>query len=185
MSEASTAPARAVTPPGPLAGFGILLIVIVAIVGWIVVGSRFLSDVSLFGGFLLLWYWSNVEQLSLRRLPAALLGALVGISLAWGLLYGLTNYGAIGLGVGLLLLIIAIYLDILKVVPLFVNASTMLFVTIAAAPLVQLKVNWVELCLATVIGGLFFAVFVEAVKWLAAKLIRQPRDGGVNPGPAS
>ena len=47
----------------------------------------------------------------------------------------------------------------------------MLYVTVAAAPLVQLKVNWIELCLATVGGGIFFALFVEAVKWLAGKLM--------------
>ncbi|MEN9683526.1 MAG: hypothetical protein RLZZ427_1277 [Pseudomonadota bacterium] len=158
-------------PPGALVGLGILVIVLVAIVAWAVVGGRLLSEVSLFGGFLMLWYWANVEQLVLARLPAALIGALVGIGLAWALLYGATNYGGTGVLVGLVLLIVALYLDILKAVPLFVNASTMLYVTVAAAPLVQLKVNWVELSLATVGGGIFFAVFVEAVKWIAGKVM--------------
>lgn len=171
MSEASQSAAEGTPPPGPLVGFGILLIVVVAIVGWAIIGGHYLSDVSLFGGFLMLWYWANVEQLSLARLPAALIGALVGIGLAWALLYGVVNYGGAGLLVGLLLLILALYLDILKALPLFVNASTMLYVTVAAAPLVQLKVNWIELCLATVGGGIFFALFVEAVKWLAGKFM--------------
>lgn len=171
MNEASQTAAETTPPPGPLVGFGILLIVVVAIVGWAIVGGRYLSDVSLFGGFLMLWYWANVEQLSLARLPAALIGALVGIGLAWALLYGAVHYGGAGILVGLALLILALYLDILKALPLFVNAATMLYVTVAAAPLVQLKVNWVELSLATVGGGIFFAIFVEAVKWLAAKFI--------------
>lgn len=171
MSNTNQSTATAAPPPGPLVGAGILVIVLVAIVAWAAVAGRFLSDVSLFGGFLMLWYWANVEQLSLARLPAALIGALVGIGLAWALLYGTVKYGGAGLLVGLLLLVLALYLDILKVVPLFVNASTMLYVTVAAAPLVQLKVDWVELCLATLGGGIFFAVFVEAVKWLASKLL--------------
>lgn len=180
MSEAiteSNKPAHSTAPPSPWGGLGILLIVIVAIVGWIAVGSTFLSDFSLFGGFLMLWYWANVEQLSLRRLPASLLGALIGIAIAWGLLFGLTNYGVAGLAVGVLLLLGTIYLDILKAAPTFVNAATMLYVTIAAAPLVQLKVNWIELCVATVVGGVFFAAFVEIVKWVAAKLIADASTG--------
>jgi hypothetical protein len=35
--------------------------------------------------------------------------------------------------------------------------------------LVQLKVDFVDVAVATVAGGLFFAGFVEGVKWLAAK----------------
>ncbi|MFM2301789.1 MAG: hypothetical protein RLZZ84_1525 [Pseudomonadota bacterium] len=174
MSNTTQATAEVAPAPGPLVGLGILVIVLVAIVAWAMIGGRLLSDVSLFGGFLMLWYWANVEQLSVARLPAALIGALVGIGLAWGLLYGVVNYGGTGLLVGLLLLIVALYLDIIKAAPLFVNASTMLYVTIAAAPLVQLKVDWIELCLATVGGGVFFAAFVETVKWLAGKLLPTP-----------
>jgi hypothetical protein len=43
---------------------------------------------------------------------------------------------------------------------------------VAAAPLVQLKVDFVDFALATVAGGLFFAGFVECVKWGAARLIK-------------
>ena len=50
-----------------------------------------------------------------------------------------------------------------------VNAATMLYVTLAAAPLVQLHVNWIELVLSTVIGGLFFGGVVEGLKRLAAR----------------
>jgi hypothetical protein len=118
----------------------------------------------------MLWYWANIEQLALPRLPSAIFGALVGTGLAWGMFYGATHYGPSGLAIGLILLIVAIYLDIIKVVPLFVNGATMLYSIIAAAPLVQLKVNWIELCLATIGGGLFFGAFVGAVGWLGRKL---------------
>ena len=71
------------------------------------------------------------------------------------------------------LLIVAIYLDIIQVMPLFMNASTMLFSIVAAAPLVQLKVNWVELCLATAGGGIFSGAIVAGVTWLSGKLPRK------------
>jgi len=38
--------------------------------------------------------------------------------------------------------------------------------------LVQLKVDFVDFALASVAGGLFFAGFVESVKWLAARFAK-------------
>jgi hypothetical protein len=122
---------------------------------------------------MLLWYWAKVEHLSMQRLPASIMGALVGIAIAWAMFYGASNYGAMGAAIGLALLIIAIYLDIIQIMPLFMNASTMLFSIVAAAPLVQLKVNWIELSLATAGGGIFFGAFVAGMTWLAGKLSRK------------
>ena len=169
---AETPPATTVAPPpGPLAGLAILIIVLVLIVAWMAIGLQVLHlrDTSLIGGFLMLWYWANNEQLQFNRLPAAIIGAVVGIGLGWALIYGAVNYGTTGLIAALLLLILALYLDIIKAVPLVVNTSTMLYVTIAAAPLVQLHVDWVELVLSTVIGGLFFGLAVEGLQRLAAR----------------
>ena len=167
---AETPPATTVAPPpGPLAGLAILIIVLVLIAAWLAIGSLFLQQTSLIGGFLMLWYWANNEQLQFKRLPAAIIGAVVGIGLGWALVYGTVNYGTTGLIAALLLLILALYLDIIKAVPLVVNTSTMLYVTIAAAPLVQLHVDWVELVLSTVVGGLFFGLAVEGLQRLAAK----------------
>jgi hypothetical protein len=174
MVEAVPAsPAALPPPPGLVAGLGVTGFVVVAIVGWVLLGGSFLAETTLFGGFLMLWYWAKVEHLAIQRLPASIIGALVGIGLAWAILYGASNYGTSGLAIGLLLLVVAIYLDIVQVLPLFVNASTMLFSTIAAAPLVQLKVNWIELCLATAGGGLFFGAFVTAALWLAGRMSKQ------------
>lgn len=156
-------------PPGPLAALAITLVVVIGIVLWLVLSAKFVSPPSLFGAFLMLWYWAAVEQLSPSRLPASLLGALVGIGLAWFLLYATVNLGGLGVVAAILALMLAIFLDVRRAVPLVVNPATMLYLTIAAAPLIQLKVNWIELCISTVVGGLFFAGFVEGVKRLAAR----------------
>jgi hypothetical protein len=173
MTENVAREAALPSPPPPLAGVGVAAAVVLAIAGWLVLGSALLSETALFGGLLLLWYWANVEQLALRRLPSVILGALVGIGLAWGMFYGASRYGPLGLAVGLLLLIISIYLDIVKIVPMFVNGATMLFSIIAAAPLVQLKIDWIELCLATVGGGLFFAAYVSVLRGVGARLAKR------------
>lgn len=168
MDDASTAPEVA-PPPGPLAGLAILLIVVVLIVAWIAIGLQFMADTSLVGGFMLLWFWANNGQLEIRRLAPAIVGSVVGIGVAWLLVYAPTHFGGAGLALGLAALLLALYLDIIKTVPMLVNNATMLFITLAAAPLIQLRVNWVELILSTVVGGLFFGLAVEALKRIAAR----------------
>lgn len=171
MTDATITTVDVAPPPGPIAGLAILGIVLALIVAWIVLGTQalHLADTSLVGGFMMLWYWANNEQLEISRLPAALIGAVVGIGLGWFLVFGAVHYGGAGLTAALLLLVLGLYLDIIKALPLIVNTSTMLYVTLAAAPLVQLHVNWTELVISTVIGGLFFGGVVEGLKRLAAR----------------
>jgi len=166
MTDSTSAPA-----PGPLAGLGIVAIVVVAVVAWVIIGTALFSDVSLFGAFLLLWHWANLEALEIKRLPATIAGALVGIALAWQVVYLTTIMGSNGTILGLLIMVAAIYLQVIKVLPFLFNAAAMLFLTVAAAPLIQLKIYFVELALATVVGGLFFGLFVEAIKRIAAKFM--------------
>lgn len=166
MTEATAAPAAT---PGPVAGLGILGIVVVAIVGWALIGTRLFSDLSLFGGFLLLWHWANLEHLEIRRLPTTIAGALVGIALAWQVVYLTQTMGGTGTIIGLVVMLAAIYLHIIGVLPFLFNAAAMLFLTVAAAPLIQLHINFVELALATVVGGLLLGGFVEGLKRLAAR----------------
>lgn len=161
-------------PPPPLAGLGVAGVVFAGIILWAGICGALLSEVSMFAGFIVLWHWAKVEHLAIGRLPATVLGALVGIGLSWVMLLCAQAYGPPGFAFGLLLLFIAIYLDLIAVMPLFFNASTMLFSLITAAPLIQLKVNWIELCLATAGGGVFFGAFVAGVMWLASKAPRKP-----------
>ncbi len=173
-----TRASSALPPPPPLAGVGVAAGLVAAIAAWFALAGSFLTEASLFGGLLMLWYWANFERLSLPRLLPSIAGALVGIGLAWGMFYGLTQHGPLGLAVGLSLLIVAIYLDIVKLAPLFVNGATMLFSIVAAAPLVQLKIDWIELCLSTAGGGLFFGGLIALAKWVAGMKARPSTDIG-------
>ena len=170
MSDTTNPPAVAATP-GPVAGIVITLIAVVIIVAWIALGLTVLhlQDTSLVGGFLLLYYWANNGQLEIKQLPAAIIGALVGIFLSWFVVYAAVQWGNMGLAAGLILFVLALYLDVIKAVPAVVNTATMLYLTVAAAPLVQLHVDWRELVIATVVGGLFFGLVVEGLKRLAAR----------------
>lgn len=167
MTDSTSAPAAAV--PGPLAGLGITAIVVVLVFAWAVIGTMLFSDLTLFGGFLLLWHWANLEALEIKRMPATIGGALVGIALAWQVVYLTQQMGGTGTIIGLLVMVAGIYLQVINLLPMLFNAAAMLFLTVAAAPLIQLKVDFVELAIATVVGGLFFGLAVEAIKWIAAK----------------
>ncbi len=169
MTDASSTPTQDAPPPGKLVALAILAIVIGLVIVWVSIATQFIADTSLVGGFMLLWFWAVYEKLDTQRLPAAILGAVVGIALAWLLVWAPTNHGTNGLIAALVLLLVTLYLDILRAVPLAINAATTLFLTLAAAPLVQLHVNWGELVLSTVAGGLFFGVVAEGLKRVAAK----------------
>ncbi len=171
MSEEHKGAVAPAEVPSPLAGLGIVAIVAIAIIGWAIIGGRLFQDTSLFGGFLMLWHYANLEQLDIKRLPQALAGAVVGIALSWQVVWLTQTMGPQGTVIGLLVMLVAIYLQVIAVLPFFFNVAAMLYLTVAAAPLVQLKVDFVDFALATVAGGLFFAGFVECVKWLAAKLL--------------
>lgn len=158
----------AAATPGAGVGAMITALVIVALVPWFLIGGRFLNIEVLVGGILLGWYWLNVESADAKRIPASIIGALVGIAIAWAALYLATRLGVPGLLIGLAIMIITIWLDIVGWLPLAVNKATMLFLTIAAAPIVQLHVDFPQLAISTLVGGLYFMAFTEAVKWAAS-----------------
>ena len=168
MTDSTPAPAAA---PGPLAGLAVVAIIVVAIVIWAVIGTALFSEVSLFGAFLLLWHWANLEALEIKRLPATIAGALVGIALSWQVVYLTGIMGSNGTILGLLIMVAAIYLQVINVLPFLFNAAAMLFLTVAAAPLIQLKIDFAELALATAVGGLLLGLLIEGIKRLAARFL--------------
>lgn len=175
MSQSDIAAAEA-PPPGPVAGIAVTLIVVALIVGWIIIGSAVFDakGETFFASFLLLWFWANNEKLEIKRLPSATLGALFGIGLAW-LMHALpAEYGATGLVVALLAVVVALYVQTCNFLPLIVNASAMLFLTVAAAPLIMTKVDWINMVLATLLGAIYFAAFAEGAKWLAGRFGPKP-----------
>ena len=72
----STSAAAAAPHPMPLGQAAIITLgVIVVIAGFVALGA-WLHVTPLYAGFLLLWAWSALHELSLKALPGALIGAL-------------------------------------------------------------------------------------------------------------
>lgn len=117
-----------------------------------------------FASFLLLWYWATVEKAEFSGLPASLIGALVGVGLAWQSGWFVGHYGMPnGLIMGLVPIVIALFLVIMNWVPLAFNGAAMLFLTVLGAPALAKNTDFIVLSKAVVLGAVFFA----GVVWLS------------------
>jgi hypothetical protein len=150
--------------PAPLSrfnGFLILLVVVGSIIGWIVLGTTLFGLTSFFATFMFAWCWVNVEQGDFKQWPQCLIGAIVGIGLTWQSQVLAVQFGTPGLVTGLLVIIAAIYVQIMNWVPIALNRCAMLFVTVLAAPALLVKMNFIELLVAVALGAAYFAVVVK------------------------
>jgi hypothetical protein len=94
-------------------GFLILLLVVGSIIGWIVLGTMLFGLTSFFASFMFAWCWVNVEQGDFKQWPQCLIGAIVGIGLTWQSQFFAAQFGTPGLVTGLLIIIAAIYVQIM------------------------------------------------------------------------
>jgi len=164
-------PAGAATPTQlPLGQALIITIgVIVAVAGFIAVGAA-LHVVPLYAGFLLLWVWSALHGLALKALPAALAGALTGAALSFTLQTGAAMASPALITLALLLMVGAVFLVVAGRAALLCNQSTMLFITVLNAPLLQAGEDFRAVTLAIVLGAMWFG----AVAWVVGKLVPTP-----------
>ena len=152
----------------PFNGFLIFLLVVGGIIGWIALGSQ-IGVVSFFASFLFLWYWAAVDQADFKQWPQCLIGALVGLGLAWQSAYLPAHFGTPGLIAGIVILLVAIYVQIMNWVPIAINRAAMLYLTVLAAPALLTKLNVAETGLASVGGAVFFAGVVKLAFLYAAR----------------
>ncbi len=142
-------------------GFLILLLVVGSIIGWIVLGTMLFGLTSFFASFMFAWCWVNVEQGDFKQWPQCLIGAIVGIGLTWQSQFFAAQFGTPGLVTGLLIIIAAIYVQIMNWAPIALNRCTMLFVTVLAAPALLAKMDFVELLAAVSLGAVYFAAVIK------------------------
>lgn len=177
-----TAPAGTASPPQlPLGQALIVTIgVIIAVAGFVALGA-WLHVTPLYAGFLLLWFWSSTADLALKALPSALLGALMGAGLSFLLQSGtaMGNMGLVVLALGLM--VGAVFLVVAGRAALVCNQSTMLFITVFNAPLLQSREDFRGVIVAIALGAVWFG----AIAWAIARLTpgapaSQPASAGGN-----
>ena len=142
-------------------GILIMILVIASVVAWMYFGGIYFAIKSNFATFLLLWYWANVEGASFSRMPATVIGALVGVGLALTLRYLPTVSPQFGLWAALAIIIIAVFVQIMNWLPIAINASAMLYLTVMAAPSILMQIDILEMAKAVVVGAIFFMGVVK------------------------
>jgi hypothetical protein len=165
-SQADTPPPG--TPPvQPLmTALVITVVAVVLIAGFIVIGTL-LHVVPLYAGFLLLWYWTSVTHSDFRALMPAVAGGVFGTSLSWLLQTG-TAMGNVPLIVlSLVLMTIALFLLVAGRLPLLCNASTMLYITVFNAPVIQKGEDFSGVIAATLLALVWFGLCLAALGRLA------------------
>lgn len=167
----STPSASAGAPPQlPLGQAAIVTLgVIVVVAGFIALGA-WLRVTPLYVGFLLLWAWSALHQLSLKALPGALIGALAGASMSFLLQTGTATGNMALVTLALLLMIAAVFLVVAGRAALVCNQSTMLFITVLNAPVIQKGEDFRQVIVAITLGALWFGV----VAWVISRIVPAP-----------
>ena len=165
MQDASVVPG---TPPvQPLmTALVITVIAVVLIAGFVVIGAV-LHVVPVYAGFLLLWYWTSVTHSDLRALAPAVVGGLTGAALSYLLQTGAAMASVPLILTALGLMIVALFMVIAGRLPLFCNASTMLYVTVFNAPALQKAEDFRQVIVATVLGLIWFGLTIGLLGRLA------------------
>jgi hypothetical protein len=153
-------------PAGQAAVVTLGLVILLA--GFIVIGSL-LGLAPLYAGFLLLWFFGSVDALDLAALPALAAGAVAGTGTAWLLqAWGPAYDGAVALAV-LMLIIVAVFLNLMGRLPLLLNRAYFLYLTIMAAPVLQLQERFAQVVLTIVAATVYFGGIVLIGKKLGER----------------
>jgi hypothetical protein len=158
--------AQAASPPLMPLGQALIVTlgVVIAIAGFVALGL-WLHVTPLYAGFLLLWFWSSRDQLALKALPPALIGALLGAGLSFLLQTGTAAHNPALIVLALCLMIGAVFLVVAGRAAFVCNESTMLFITVLNAPLLQSGEDFRGVIVAIALGGVWFG----AIAWAIAR----------------
>ena len=143
--------------------------VIVVVAGFVAIGAG-LHVTPLYAGFLLLWAWSALHELSLKALPGALIGALTGAGMSFLLQTGTAMGSPPLIVLALLLMIVAVFLVVAGRAALFCNQSTMLFITVLNAPVIQAGEDFRQVIVAIAMGAVWFGL----VAWVISRFVPAP-----------
>jgi len=160
--------------PTPGAGLLILTAVSVAIAMFITLNHA-LGIGDLWVSFLFLLYWAGLEKMQFEKLPRAILGALLGLALAYALqalpsLMGTSGWVLVGAAI-----LASVYCLIIGWWPIAVNDATMLFLTVGTIPVVQAGTGFPKLLLALGVGIAYFAGLARLIRVFTQRAARKQK----------
>jgi hypothetical protein len=142
---------------------------VVVMLGLFVALSMSLGIGDIWVSFLFALYWSGIERANFAKLAECIVGAIVGLGLAWGLQVLPAAYGTLGTIIIAVMILAALYCLIVGWLPLVVNYCNMLFLTVGTVPAVQAHTVFSTLLWPLGLGILYFV----GVMWLARMLAQR------------
>jgi hypothetical protein len=168
VSHAIEGGASASARPTPAGGLLILGAVMAAIAIFEVIDYA-LGIADGWVGFLFLLYWGGIEQMKFEKLPNCIVGALLGLALAYGVQALPASMGPVGWVLVGGALLASVYCLIMGRWSIAVNNSTMLFLTVGTIPVVLAGTGFPKLFPALGIGVAYFA----GLGWLVQVLMQR------------
>ena len=153
---------QAAVPPDNKPGYPVVVLVILAVFGFIVL-EAVLGLTTGYAGLLFFWYWGTAGKAELGTMLPTLIGALGGTATAWLLQYFAESHNNTGLIIVLLFIVVAIAIQVLDRLPILFNPPFMLFLTVLAAPLLQMHENFGRIVASILLAVLYFGGIVLVV----------------------
>jgi hypothetical protein len=147
---------------------GLAAIVVVAVAGFILLAHALHLDPA-YAGLLYFWYWAVIGKAKMRAMPSSLVGGLLGVGMAALLQWAVQSHQPVAIIGVLLLIVVAIVVDVMRLLPFAINGCCMLFLTIASAPLIQGHENLVVVVEAILLAAAYFGLIVAVLGWLQAR----------------
>lgn len=163
MTEQNTATPVA-TPPSLAFGLAGLVLIFACTGAWIYLGGRILHLQSFYASFVFAWYWGIVDKAEFSRLPSSILGSLLGVAVAWQLSYLSAHFATAGLAVGVGVIAVVLYMQIMHWGAYVINPATMLFLAVFTAPQLLGKVDDVDAGATIIAGALYMAAVIYVLK---------------------
>ncbi len=146
--EHGAAPALPRTPVKALAMLGIVILAVAAFIGI----STALGLVSVYGGFLFVFYFAGLCHAAPDAFIPAAVGAFCGLGIAALLTVLPATMGIAGMAVALGVVLVAVYALLLGRAGLLVNNATMLFLTVGTIPALNTTAMLAEMALSLLLA---------------------------------
>ena len=151
----------------PLKALGLLVAVAVVIVIYVMLFGM-LGNLEFYAGFLFLACWTLIDQGKMARLPHAVCGSAVGLALGYGMHVLMTTMGAAGGNVFGIIVLVVVYCQIIGWLPLFINATTMMFLSVVTIPHIQEHGDFTNMAIALGIGVVYFGLILGIASRMSA-----------------
>ncbi|MFH2044668.1 MAG: hypothetical protein ABIK92_05940 [Pseudomonadota bacterium] len=155
---------------------GLMMVVAVALVVVIYLSiTHYLGISEFWAGFLWLFYWAGVEQMSFDRIVDSIIGSTAGLLTAF-LLHAFPQvFGTTGLILALCLVVFLVYCLVMGWAKKLVNNATMLFLTVGTIPHLQADGDFPQMFSALFVGIVFFGGLLWLSGLVGKKLSKRNR----------